>query len=210
VNRWVMVVWMVVLGGIGAAACSSGSPSASSTSAPKSPTTASTTTVPSSPTTTAPVTPSTKAGPATCATSALAASVHGSSGAAGTIEMTIALKSLSASPCVLGGYPGLQMLAAGGSQLPTAVVRKGSYGFTAMPPSVETITTGQSVYFNLGYSDVPSGNETSCPVAASLEITPPNSYTSLSLVAQLGPCDGGTITVSPVFAATGSAAQTMA
>lgn len=124
--------------------------------------------------------------------------------------MTVALKSLSPHPCVLGGYPSLQMLAAGGSQLPTIVVRKGNYSFTAMPPSVVTITTGESVYFNLGYSDVPTGSETSCPVAASLEVTPPNSYTSLSLVARLGPCNGGTITVSPVFAATGTAAQTMA
>lgn len=210
-RRWAAVACMVVLGGVGAAACSSGSPSGS-------PSTSSAGTVPASsstsstvpPTTTVPVTPSTKAGLATCPTSALAASVHGSSGAAGTIEMTVALKSLSPHPCVLGGYPGLQMLAAGGSQLPTIVVRKGNYSFTAMPPSVVTITTGESVYFNLGYSDVPTGSETSCPVAASLEVTPPNSYTSLSLVARLGPCNGGTITVSPVFAATGTAAQTMA
>lgn len=206
-RRWVAVACMVVLGGVGAAACSSGSPSTSSAgTVPASSSTSST--VP--PTTTVPVTPSTKAGLATCPTSALAASVHGSSGAAGTIEMTVALKSLSPHPCVLGGYPGLQMLAAGGSQLPTIVVRKGNYSFTAMPPSVVTITTGESVYFNLGYSDVPTGSETSCPVAASLEVTPPNSYTSLSLVARLGPCNGGTITVSPVFAATGTAAQTMA
>ncbi len=145
-----------------------------------------------------------------CPTSALAASVYGSSGAAGTIETTIALKSLSATTCVLGGYPGLQMLAATGSQLPTTVVRKGTYTFTAMAPSVVTVTTGQSVYFNLGYSDVPTGTETACPISANLQVTPPNSYTSLSLAARLGPCNNGTIIVSPVFSATSAAAQTRA
>ena len=44
---------------------------------------------------------------------------------------------------------------------------------------------GQAAYFNLGYSDVPTGTETSCPTSATLEVTPPNSYTSTSVAAQL-------------------------
>ncbi len=95
-------------------------------------------------------------------------------------------------PCVLGGYPGLQLLSSSGAALPTKVIRGGHYTFTSMAPTTVTLTTGQSVYFNLGYSDVPVGNETSCPTSSSLEVTPPNSYTHLVVAASLAPCGGGT------------------
>ncbi len=120
--------------------------------------------------------------------------------------MTVGLKSTSPSPCFLEGYPGLQLLSSGGSPLPTNVVRKGSYPFTAMPPTRVTLATGQSADFNLGYSDVPSGSETSCPAAASLEVTPPDATDHLVVAASLSPCGGGTIVVSPVFAAGSGAA----
>ncbi len=64
-------------------------------------------------------------------------SVAGSSGAAGTIETTVALKSTAPTPCVLGGYPGLQLLTSSGASLPTKVVRTGNvqlHGDDARPP----------------------------------------------------------------------------
>ncbi len=134
----------------------------------------------------------------------------GSSGAAGTIELTVALRSSSATPCVLGGYPGLQLLGANGSSLPTSVVRKGSYSFTAMAPTTVNLTTGQSVDFNLGYSDVPTGGESSCPTASSMEVTPPNATDHLVVTATLAPCGGGTVVVSPVFASGGPGSQSTA
>lgn len=137
-------------------------------------------------------------------------SVTGSSGAAGTIETTVALKSTATTPCTLGGYPGLQMLSSTGSALATTVVRKGSYSFTAMAPATVTVSPGQAVYFNIGYSDVPSGSETSCPTSASLEVTPPNATDHLTITAALAPCGGGTMVVSPVFTSTGADSQTTA
>ncbi len=133
----------------------------------------------------------------------------GGSGAAGTIETTLGLTSTGGAPCVLGGYPGLQLLASSGASLPTKVIRGGHYSFTSMAPTTVTLTTGQSVYFNIGYSDVPVDNETSCPTSSSLEVTPPNSYTHLVVKASLAPCGGGTLVVSPVFAA-GTNTQTTA
>jgi hypothetical protein len=124
-----------------------------------------------------------------------------SSGAAGTIELTIALRSSSATSCILGGYPGLQLLAANGSALPTTVERKGTYSFTSMAPTTVTLTSGQSADFNIGYSDVPVGNESSCPTASSMEVTPPNATDHLVVAAMLAPCGGGTVVVSLVFAA---------
>lgn len=195
-----------------AAGCSSG-PSSTATTRPRASTSTSTTraaptttpstthpgsssSVASSPSTTA-VPPS---GPTRCPTADLAGSVAGSSGAAGTIQMTIALRSTAPSPCTLFGYPGLQLLAGDGSALPTNVVRKGGYPFTAMAPTTVTLAPGQTADFNLGYSDVPVGGETSCPTATSMEVTPPNATDHLVVPASLAPCGGGTVVVSPVFA----------
>jgi hypothetical protein len=203
------VVALVLAGGL-LAACSSGS-SSSTTVTTVTPTTGTTpTTGAVSSTSTTRGTTTTTTGPISCPASALAGSIHGSSGAAGTIETTIALKLVSSRTCVLGGYPGLQMLDSNGAKLTTTVVRKGNYSFTAMPATTVTLTTGQSVYFNMGYSDVPTGSETSCPMSASLEITPPNAFGYLTIAAELGPCNNGTIAVSPVFQATGANAATMA
>lgn len=120
------------------------------------------------------------------------------------------LRNSTGSPCTLGGYPGLLLLGSSGSGLPTTVVRKGSYSFTAMAPTTVSVAPGQSVYFNIGYSDVPVGGETSCPTSADLEITPPNAYDHLSVAATLAPCNGGTLTVSPVFSTGGANSQTTA
>jgi hypothetical protein len=194
-------------------ACSSNSPSTtpggsassggSSTTTSRPPGSTAATTTPGS-------TTSVATGPARCATSALTAVVSGSSGAAGTIETTVALTSTSASPCVLGGYPGLLLQSASGSALPTAVVRKGSYAFTAMAPTTVSLTHGMSAYFNIGYSDVPVGTETTCPTSASVQVTPPNAVDHLVMTAALAPCGGGTLVVSPVFLSTGSNSQTTA
>ncbi|HWE69987.1 MAG TPA: DUF4232 domain-containing protein [Acidimicrobiales bacterium] len=197
----------VCLGGLVLAACSSGSPTATTVT-----TTTPTTAAPSTTSTTAAHATTTTAasGTAACTTANLTASVYGSSGAAGTIETTIALKSTLSTSCTFGGYPGLGMTGSNGASLTTTVVRKGNYPFTAMAPITVTLAPGQSAYFNMGYSDVPTGSATSCPAAANLVITPPNSYTSLTIPAQLTPCNNGTITVSPVFLATSPGAQTTA
>ncbi len=207
-------VGLLVVAAVLLAACSSSSPSSSSSSTTAA--TSTTTTVPSGsssttrPTGSTTTTTTAPGGPTQCATPKLAASIYGTNGAAGTIQVTVALTSSAAAPCTLGGYPGLQMLDATGRDLPTTVVRGGSYSFTALPASVVTVAAGQAAYFNLGYSDVPTGTETSCPTSTTLEVTPPNSYTSTSVAAQLGPCGNGTIAVSPVFSGTGSASHTRA
>ncbi|MGP0109505.1 MAG: DUF4232 domain-containing protein [Acidimicrobiales bacterium] len=202
----------LAIGGGALGACSSGSSSSSTTAGRTStsgiPSNSSTTQAPSTTSTPAPSTTST--GPTRCATAGLVGSIVGSSGAAGTIETTVGLRSTATTPCILGGYPGLQMLGPGGATLPTNVVRKGNYSFTSMAPTTVTLSSGQSAYFNIGYSDVPVGNETSCPTSASLEVTPPNATDHLVVTATLSPCGGGTLVVSPVFLATGSNSQSTA
>jgi hypothetical protein len=193
------------LGGLMLAACSSGSSTATTVT-----TTTPTTRPATTSTTTARGTTTTVAGTPGCTTANLTASIYGSSGAAGTIETTVSLKNNLATSCTLSGYPGLGMTGSNGASLTTTVVRKGNYAFTAMAPTAVTLSGGQPAFFNMGYSDVPTGSATSCPTAANLVITPPNSYTSMTIPAQLAPCNNGTITVSPVFLASSPGAQTTA
>jgi Protein of unknown function (DUF4232) len=216
-HSWVVVAVVagILSGGALLGACSSNSssttPGGSASSGGSS--TATTRTSPGSTTrtTTSPgSTTSVATGPVRCATTALTAAVAGSTGAAGTIETTVALTSTSGAPCVLSGYPGLLLQTASGSALPTVVVRKGSYSFTAMAPTTVTLTHGGSAYFNIGYSDVPVGTETTCPQSASVQVTPPNAFDHLVMNAALAPCGGGTLVVSPVFLSVGSNSQTTA
>ncbi len=89
-------------------------------------------------------------------------------------------------------------------------MRTGNYSFTAMAPTTVTLAPGASVVFNIGYSDVPVGGETSCPTSTSLEITPPNAVDHVTITAALGPCGQGTMVVSPVFLPVGADSQTTA
>ena len=148
--------------------------------------------------------------PAHCQPADLAGSILGRQGAAGTIEITIALRNATAAPCALEGYPGMALVDAAGGQLPSQVVPGGSLSFDDFPKAPVTIGPGQSAYFNVGYSDVPAGGETACPTSASLWVTPPDDVTHLVLPAQLTVCDGGKLTTSPLFAQGAPQTQTTA
>ena len=100
--------------------------------------------------------------------------VVGSQGAAGTFELTFALRNSSTSPCPMDGYPSAQLLDASGTELPTHVVSGGNYQFTNFAPAPVLLAPGATAYFNLAYSDVPTGGETTCPTAAQIEVTPPH------------------------------------
>ncbi len=195
-----VLVALVLTAGL-AAACSSGS--STTTTRPSRPATSTTGRTATSTTASSEGASSstTSAGPTRCPTVSLSGSVTGTTGAAGTNEVTVALRSTSAAACVLTGYPGLQLLGPGAANLPTTVVRKGNYPFTAMAPATVTLANGQTAYFNIGYSDVPVAGETSCPTSTSFEVTPPDATDHLVVAGALAPCGGGTLVVSPVFAA---------
>lgn len=179
----------VAVGGLLVAACSSPRPSARSTSTTSTTTAAAGT---SSTSTTG------AGGPPRCAASDLAASLAGTQGAAGTFEVTIELRNVSTATCTLQGYPGAQLYGSGGAALPTNVVRGGSYSFTDFSPALVTLAPSAPSWFNMAYSDVPTGT-TACPAATSMWITPPDATDHLVLTQQFVACDGGKLTVSPVF-----------
>lgn len=145
-----------------------------------------------------------------CQVSDLHASVEGTEGAAGTIEVTFRLTNVSPSTCVFWAYPGALLLSHSGAPLPTDVIPGGSLSFLNIPVTTTTVVAGGSAFFNLGYSDVVSGGESSCPTATSLEITPPNDTQQLVVQVTIDACDGGRLSVSPVFGASSPATSTTA
>ncbi len=145
-----------------------------------------------------------------CAAGHLTMSVVGSQGAAGTFELTFALRNSSTSACPMDGYPSAQLLDASGTELPTHVVSGGNYQFTNFSPAPVQLAPGATAYFNLAYSDVPTGGETTCPTAAQIEVTPPHAVDHDVVTEQVVACAAGTLTVSPVFSAGSPASQTTA
>ncbi len=137
-------------------------------------------------------------------------SLVGSQGAAGTFELTFALRNTSTVSCPMDGYPGAQLVDASGTQLPTHVVSGGNLAFTDFAPAPVVLGAGASAYFNLAYSDVPTGTETTCPTAAQIEITPPHAVDHDVVPVHITVCGAGTLTVSPVFSSTSPQTQTTA
>ncbi len=185
---------------VGLAACSSpraGPATTATTASPRSTSTSSTTTS------------SVPAG-AACAARDLTAKVVGSEGAAGTFELTVALHNTSTLSCPLEGYPGAQLLDASGTELATHVVSGGNYQFTNFAPAPVVLGPGATAYFNLAYSDVPTGTETACPTATQIEVTPPHAVDHDVVAVNAVVCNGGTLTVSPVFSSTAPQTQTTA
>ena len=163
------------------------------------------TTMAPSPITASPTTATTASlaqGQASCRASQLHASRLASAAAAGHIVLTYGLRNVSGSPCTLFGYPGLQMTDASGKPLPTQVSHGGSYTFVAETPTPVSLSPQAEASFYAGYSDVPTGGETSCPQSAELEIVPPNNTGKITLADQIAPCKNGSVTVSPVHVGT--------
>ncbi len=130
----------------------------------------------------------------------LAATLSGSftiilgSAGAGHVSARVVLTNTGTATCRTGGYVGMQLLGAGGTHLPTTVVRDAALAVTAL-----TMTPGSSVSAVARFSpDIPGPADTQTgpcqPVAASTLVTPPND--THQIVAH-GPgssvCESGTI-----------------
>lgn len=132
------------------------------------------------------------AGPAPCQPSQLSLSTGQHTAGAGTIEEAFILTNTSQSSCTLYGYPGMQMLG-GGRQIPTRVVRT--------PHSEQTVTLapGGTSSFLAQWHDQ-TGYTTPCATSQQVEVTPPNTYSQLTVAASIQACPDGTINVTPVTA----------
>jgi hypothetical protein len=157
-------------------------------------------TPPTSPATPPPVAPPADAPPvASRCTVANLVLLQGRSGfAAGNIYTAIFFKNRSDRTCWLYGFPGLLMLDASGQAMQTHAVWGLSFAGVSAKPTTVMLAPGVSAPFFIHYTDVTTGNETTCPVASSLLVTPPDETHQLRLPGGLAPCGHGTIDVSPV------------
>jgi hypothetical protein len=196
-----MVVTAIVAA-VALAGCSSPTQSATSTTT--------TTTTTTNATTTAPVVTTTTTTVPGCTGANYILSVLGTEGAAGTNEVTFGLRNTSSATCVLFGYPGVELLGPDGAAIATNDVRGGGESFTNFPAANVSVPTGASAYFNIGYSDVVSGGESSCPTTTGIQVIPPNTTVELKVAGQFTVCNAGTVDVSPMFGAGSTETQTTA
>jgi len=166
----------------------------------------STTTTTTAPTSTSSTTTTSTLPPAlACGGAVLSGSVGTSQGAAGTIQMTFIVSNVGAKACTIDGYPTVQLLSPNTTAMMTTTV-PGMAVFSPSaanaPPARQHVTAGGHVEFVLQFSDVPSGTERTCPLAASINVYPPNSATPFNVATSITPCNLGTLNVSPFFAAT--------
>jgi hypothetical protein len=195
--RWI-VVPSAILGALALAGCSSNQPSATP------PSTTTTTTLPA--TTLSTTTTVTVPG---CTGANYTLRLLGTEGAAGTNEVTFGLRNTSSATCPLFGYPGVELLGVNGA-LPTNEVQGGNYSFTNFARANVSVASGATAYFNIGYSDVTTGTESSCPMTTDIQVIPPNTTTELKVPGSFTVCNGGTVAVSPVFGAGSAQTQTTA
>ena len=141
-----------------------------------------------------PIVPSPQAGDR-CHTAGLTLSLAASDAGAGQRWDTYRLTNWTGVSCLFYGYPGAQLLDADNNPLPTNVVRGG--GQTNDPgPATVVVPAGGSAKFVAHWSPIPVGNETTCPTASTLLVTPPDEWDALSIATPMNPCGGGTINVS--------------
>jgi hypothetical protein len=125
-------------------------------------------------------------------------------GAAGTITGTVTVTNTGSSPCTANGYPTIGLASGSGAPLTVTMVNGLSVDISApanAAPTTVTVAPAGTAQFAYQFSDVPVGNETSCPSSESASVTMPGATAaSASFALSIDPCGNGTIRVSPIYA----------
>lgn len=117
--------------------------------------------------------------------------------AAGHAAPEYRFQNQSSRPCTLTGYPSVRLVDANRRPLPIQQQRQTSaYTFPEQPIQTVTLAPGGMAYFKIELLNVPSGDET-CPVAAYMELAPPNDTTPIEIAGPIRACEGNIIT-SPI------------
>ncbi len=184
-----------------AAACSNNSntPKQSTTSTTRRSVTTSTTTT----TTAAVSTTSTSSSATSTSCSDITASAGQGQGAAGTITGVITVTNAATTACMANGYPTVALFSGSGAPITVTMVNGLSVNVSSQAnagPSTVSIAPSSTAQFAYQYSDVPVGNETSCPQSESASVTMPGAPSgSPKFTLSIGPCGNGTIRVSPIY-----------
>jgi hypothetical protein len=134
---------------------------------------------------------------AVCRAGQLHGRVFDSSGAAGTIVLSVTVTNGGAA-CTMNGYTGLQLVGAA-KALPTRVLHGGAPAISRRPSPV-LLGRGGAATVLVAYGDVPVGNEGTCPAATTLLVRPPGDVHWVNVQASIRACRHGTLREAPVVA----------
>jgi uncharacterized protein DUF4232 len=132
-----------------------------------------------------------------CRASHLHGKLIGSSGAAGTIVVSITLTNRG-SYCSLDGYTRLQLMASARRTLPTHVIHGGLAILNRKPKRILLAHGGVATIW-IAYSDVPTGAERTCPASTEILVRVPGDATWLGVLARIRACSRGTLRESPIL-----------
>lgn len=142
-----------------------------------------------------------------CTSRQLTARVGFAGAALGHEGIAVYLKNDSTSPCVLDGYPSIQMLTLTGRPIPTETSTRPSYTIPDMKPQRVLLSGRRAATFFIGVTDATGYGTGRCPVSARVAITPPGNATAITLALGLSAYGGsiqhlrcGELFVSPVIA----------
>lgn len=157
---------------------------------------------PSAVVTATPTASPTPSGPARCRRAQLSASTLPGQAGVGHVGQVLVLTNTSAVTCTLIGYPGLRLLTAAGTPMPTTVLRGSGYLYQDPGPHLVTLAPGGTASDGVEWDHIPGPNDpqTGCATSAKVEITPPNDYTSLVIADAIQACNGGQLVVSAMQA----------
>ncbi|WP_059008339.1 DUF4232 domain-containing protein [Streptomyces specialis] len=141
-------------------------------------------------------------GPPWCTHETLTASLRTLEPAAGNRYAALVLTNSSDEPCRTQGWPGLQLSAADGEELPTTTVRD-----HAGTPDRLTLLPGGTAWAQIHWSVVPGSEDPAdgCgPAPGKLAVIPPEETEATTTAWDLGEvCGGGRIEVLPLIAGDG-------
>ncbi|MEI8126602.1 MAG: DUF4232 domain-containing protein [Actinomycetota bacterium] len=126
-----------------------------------------------------------------------------SQGATGTIYGDVVFTKTSSGVCQIKGWPTVVMQTSVGSEVPTSI----SHDFTRWvsgaanhPPTLIHMRQGDRAMFQMAYSAIPAGDETSCPSFSKFQVSIAAVNLGVATSAYpLTPCNQGQIVVSPIY-----------
>lgn len=133
-----------------------------------------------------------------CHTAGLSLNLQGTDVGAGNLVGTFRFTNNTNVSCNFFGFVGTQLLDAQNNPLPTDVVRGGGWMSNQPGPMQLTVPAGGAATFLIHWEQVPVGNETSCPTASHLAVTPPDEFDPIIIQAQITACGSGRLDVSAV------------
>jgi Protein of unknown function (DUF4232) len=119
----------------------------------------------------------------------------GTDSGAGNAHATFGLRNLLAVPCTFYGFVGAELRDANNHPLPTDVVRINAVP-SQMGPSLVTVAPGGLAQFRMHWTQVPRGNELTCPASSSLGLTLPDQFIPLTVPITIRACSGGRLDVT--------------